>query len=330
MPVDGRTPDPQVAALLRLDDLSHTSDLRGPSIPAARRRVAAGIAACDAPRPPDVDVAPASLPGPAGPMAARVYRPRGAARGGPALLWIHGGGWVTGVSRHARRALPPPRQARGNHGRFPGLPPGAGAPFPAGAEDAVAGFRGVVAQADALGVDARRIAVAGDSAGGNLTAVVARTCARDAIPPALQVPIHPALDATCSEPSHATLAEGWFLTRPMIDWYYGHYLGGRSDEARAKDPRRLPLLAPDLRGLPSAIVVTAGFDPLRDEGARYVERLREAGVAAELREERGLCHGFALLEGVVDASRSAMVEIAGPSPRGSAEGRGAERAPAPR
>jgi acetyl esterase len=172
-------------------------------------------------------------------------------------------------------------------------------PFPAALEDCLAAFRHVASGAASFGMDPRRLAVCGDSAGGNLSAVVSLRLRGEALGPAVQALLYPALDGTCSLPSITTLAEGYFLTRAAIDWYYGHYAG-------TAVPRTHPDLSPLLAGAPRALIVTCGFDPLRDEGAAYADRLRAAGVPVVLREEPGLIHGFAFMGGLVPAARLAM------------------------
>jgi len=144
--------------------------------------------------------------------------------------------------------------------------------------------------AAAHGLDAGRIAVAVDSAGGNLAAVVSQLACRDGgVRPAAQLLIYPATDLSTKHPSYALFPSGFFLTAAEMDWYRGHYLP--SDDA-ARDPRASPLLAADLTGLPPAIVLTAGFDVLRDEGEAYAKRLRAARVDVYAHRFPGLTHGF--------------------------------------
>jgi acetyl esterase len=137
--------------------------------------------------------------------------------------------------------------------------------------------------------------VAGDSAGGNLAAVVAQLAAEDEVAPAFQLLIYPVCDYTHEWPSYAPFATGFFLTRAEMRWYRGHYL---PDDGAASDPRASPLAREDLTGLAPAYVATAGFDPLRDEGEAYARRLRAAGVPTSLRRFAGYCHGFASVLGL--------------------------------
>jgi acetyl esterase len=181
-------------------------------------------------------------------------------------------------------------------------------PFPAAVEDAEAAYRWAAATAGPLGVGGR-IAVGGDSAGANLAAAVCLT-ARDAgaPPPAMQLLIYPATDAAGEAPSRRAFGEGFLLTRNDMDWFEDRYLPEGSDRA---DPRVSVLRATSLDGLPPAYVATAGFDPLRDEGEAFAERLRQAGVRVTLRRHPGLVHTFANLTAVCPSARAAMLEAAG-------------------
>ena len=181
--------------------------------------------------------------------------------------------------------------------------------FPAAVEDALAAFRWAAREASRLDADAGRIGVAGDSAGGNLAAVVAQLATQAGTPrPALQLLIYPVTDLSQKHPSYRLFADGFFLTEKEMDWYRGHYL---PDEAAALDPRASPLLAPDLRGLPPAIVLTAGFDVLRDEGEAYARRMEAAGVPVRLRRHAGLIHGFCNGTALNPAAHAAMREAVG-------------------
>lgn len=190
-------------------------------------------------------------------------------------------------------------------------------PFPAAPDDARAAFEWARANAADLGSDPTRIAVGGDSAGGNLAAVVSREAARSLSPPPVaQLLIYPATDWSAriseDEPGHAshgTFGEGFLLTNDLMEWFAEQYAGPNPPDP--SDPRVSPLKADDFSGLPAAVVVTAGFDPLRDEGEAYAEALRAAGGDAVVRRFPDLIHGFANMTGVSKSARSAMLETAG-------------------
>jgi acetyl esterase len=182
-------------------------------------------------------------------------------------------------------------------------------PFPAAVEDARAALRWAFAHAAELGADPTRIAVGGDSAGANLAAVTAHLAARDGGPaPTCQMLIYPAVDRTRPYASLALFAEGFLLTRASIAWFHEQYVGAR---APLTDPRHAPLHAASFEGLAPALVVTAGFDPLRDEGEAYAAALAAAGVPTLVRRFDALTHGFFSMVGVSTDCRLAVVEIAG-------------------
>jgi len=181
--------------------------------------------------------------------------------------------------------------------------------FPAAVEDSYTATIWVAQNAAALGIDPLCISVGGDSAGGNLATVVAIRC-RDAGGPALasQVLIYPVTDVSSFETdSHRDFAEGYFLTRAAMNWFTGHYLPS-ADVTR--HPEVSPLLAPNVGGLPPALVITAEFDPLRDEGEAYAQRLRQAGVPVTVSRYPGMIHGFVSMRGVLAGGRQATQEVA--------------------
>jgi acetyl esterase len=245
------------------------------------------------------------------PLRARHYAPLDASRDQPLLVFFHGGGFVygdldthDGVCRLLCRHV-------GAHVLAIDYRLAPEDPFPAAVEDARAALRWACAHAGELGADPRKIGVAGDSAGGNLAAVAAQLAAQDGgPPPVLQLLIYPATDCTRRRRSRELFGEGFFLTGSQMDWFEASYLGSVGD-ASGGDPRASPLLAEDLSGLAPAIVVTAGFDPLRDEGEDYAEALRAAGSPVMLRRFPGFVHGFIGAAGVSRACRDAVVEIAG-------------------
>jgi acetyl esterase/lipase len=282
--------DPAMQALCKLDALVEAEDLdeltperaranlrRDTAIAGGRPRAMAEVRAVDA-----------------GGVPARLYVPPEAPPPAPLVVYYHGGGHVEGdlethdptcrfLAREAGvRMLAVDYRLAPEH------------PFPAAVEDAVAAYRHAAAHAADLGADPARIAVAGDSAGGNLAAVVAQETARDEAPPAFQLLIYPVVDFTRERDSYALFADGFLLTRAKIRWYRDRYL---PDDEAASDPRASPLLREDLTGLAPAHITTAGFDPLRDEAEEYASRLREAGVPVTLRRYPGAAHGHVSMVG---------------------------------
>jgi len=229
--------------------------------------------------------------GPGGKIRFRRYRPQGAAAGPlPTLIYYHGGGFVIGnIETHdstCRRLTNKSRcQVISIDYR---LSPEH--PFPAPTDDGVAAFRHIRDNAASFEVDAARIAVGGDSAGGAIAAVVCQAV-RDAggQGPAFQMLIYPATDSSKQSASRVAFAEGYFLTKDLMDWFWKAYVPAGTDLA---DLRLSPLLAKDLKGLPPAFVLTAGYDPLRDEGRAYADRLIEAGIKTTYVNYPGTIHGF--------------------------------------
>ncbi|SHG25131.1 alpha/beta hydrolase [Geodermatophilus nigrescens] len=245
-----------------------------------------------------------TVPGAAGDLPARVYRPEGADGPLPTVVFLHGGGWVIGdLDTHDNMARNVCRHARAvvvavDYRLAPEHP------FPAAAEDAVASARWVAQHLDEFGGD-DRLAVAGDSAGGNLAAVVAQTLRDDGTPLLGQFLIYPAVDAEGDYPSRVENAKGYFLEKDTMDWFYGHYRGAWED---ARDARMSPLHHADLSGLPPAVVVTAEYDPLRDEGEAYGEALQAAGATAHVLRYDGMIHGFFDMGAVSPAAQAAIEE----------------------
>ncbi|MDW8470228.1 MAG: alpha/beta hydrolase [Burkholderiales bacterium] len=248
--------------------------------------------------------------GPGGPIPVRAYRPQGADDGArlPALVYFHGGGWVIGdLDTHdvVCRTLANGARCAVFSVEYRKAPE---APFPAAVEDAIAATAWVAANAAALGADAARLAVGGDSAGGNLAAVTA-LAARDAGAPnlVLQLLIYPATDQRMGHASIERNGEGYLLTKAAMRYFRGHYLPRESDWL---DWRASPLLAPRLAGVAPAFVLTAGYDPLLDEGRAYAERLRGEGVAVEYRCYEGMVHGFITMGRVLEAAHAALADCA--------------------
>lgn len=276
----------------------------------AREQLRALAAARAAVPPPSVASAEdIKVKGAAGFLAARVYRmDTGPA---PTVVFFHGGGWVAGdLETHDRQA------------RWLAIETGAvvisvdyrrppEVRFPGAFEDAFAAVRDVAARIAEFGGDPKRIGVAGDSAGGNLAATTAIACRDAGIRLAAQLLVYPVTDvvgnfADSAEnakfPSRSDNADGYFLTRATMQWFCGHYL---EDEAHGADWRVSPLRAKDLAGVAPAVVTTAWFDPLRDEGAAYADALVNAGVAVKYHPGEGLIHGYF---GLGEASEVAKAE----------------------
>jgi acetyl esterase len=249
-----------------------------------------------------------SIPGPAGEIRIRIYSPILRPGALPILVYYHGGGWVVGdLETHD----PICRDLAAAAGCIVVAIDYRLAPehrFPAAVEDAVAAFRWVAAHAAALGGDPARVAVGGDSAGGSLATVTARLTRDDGGPqPVFQVLVYPGTDFTLSSESHQRLSRGYLLDRELLEWFRGHYLRGPEDY---RDPRASPLFAEDLRELPPALLLTAGFDPLRDEGRAYAGRLRDAGVPTELRHYPEAPHGFLSMPLALQAGRKGLEDFA--------------------
>jgi acetyl esterase len=242
------------------------------------------------PRRTEVHAVDRLIPGPAGQIPIRVYRRFGLPDASPAVVYLHGGGWVTGnLDSHdgSCRLLADESDCVVVAVDYRLAPEH---PFPAAVDDAVAAYRWVHERAAELSIEPGRVGVMGDSAGGNLAAVIAQvTRDTDVPPPVAQCLVYPSTDIRMREPSHTTFASGFGLTRAGIEWYRSLYL---PDPADWDSPLASPIEQPDLSGVAPALVVTAGFDPLRDEGRRYAERLTEASVPTRYRSYDDMVHAF--------------------------------------
>jgi acetyl esterase len=278
-----------------------------PPLPELRQQLRTMVTLMDEPAPGLPRVEDVRLPGPAGDIPARVYA-TSVGTPLPAVAYFHGGGWVQG-------------DLETHHGLCARLAKHAGvlvlavdyrlAPehkFPAAVEDCLAAYRWLRTRGAELGADPARVAVAGDSAGGNLSAVVSQLTAAGGTPvPTCQVLIYPAVDFSFDTDSHRELVDGHVITRDRILWYAEQYLRGEADKT---DLRASPLRAKSLAGQPPALVVTAGFDPLRDEGRLYAERLGADGVDAIHREYPGQIHAFVSLTKAIPQGMACTLEIA--------------------
>jgi acetyl esterase/lipase len=246
-------------------------------------------------------------PGPAGAIPVRVYVPEGDGPF-PVLVYFHGGGWVIGnLDTHdvALRAL---ANRAGSVVASVDYRLAPEHPFPAAPEDCFAATVWASSEIGAFGGDPSRLAVGGDSAGGNLAAVVSQM-ARDRGGPSIvyQLLVYPAVDASMSSASIAENGDGYLLTKGWMDWFYGHYLTSPTD---AENPLVSPSRAESLAGLPPALVITAEFDPLRDEGEAYAAALRAAGVDAEAARYDGMIHGFFTMGAGLSRSNEAIEHAA--------------------
>lgn len=296
--------DPQAAALLAQIQAMGGPQLHELPVPMAREAMRS-LAAFQGEGEAVSHVADRAIPGPQGGIPVRIYTPQGRPPF-PVLLYFHGGGWVIGdLDTHDPicRSL-----AKGggcvvvsvDYRRAPEHK------FPAAAEDCYAATVWAARHASEIGADPARLAVAGDSAGGNLAAVVA-LMARDRGEPRIvfQLLIYPVTDARFDTASYRENGEGYLLTREAMQWFWAHYTRDASDR---EHPYAAPLRAPQLGGLPPALIITAELDPLRDEGEAYGARLNEAGVAARVSRYDGMPHGFFGMAALLDKAREARDE----------------------
>jgi acetyl esterase len=298
--------DPQVRGLLDQLEARERTPLAEQTPDEARQNFLAMSVLATRPESP-LPTEDRAVAGPGGDIPVRLYRPEVAGTL-PVVVYAHGGGWVIGdIETHdglcRQLALGIPAVVVSvDYRRAPEHR------FPAAVEDVGAVIDWVAAHAPEVGADAGRLAVAGDSAGGNLAAVAARR-ARDHGGPAIafQLLLYPVTDLTCARPSYAENGEGYLLTREDMRFFIDAYLGGVDPE----DPDASPLAAADLSGLPPALVVTAEFDPLRDEGEAYAARLAAAGVDARSSRYDGMIHGFVSMDALLDGARRAIAESVG-------------------
>lgn len=299
--------DPVIAQIIPLLPLRDPDNMTPQSAREALSALAASRAAV--PPPPVISAEDTKVKGAAGFLAARVYRNTSGTS--PTVLFFHGGGWVAGdLDTHDRQARLLAIETGAvvvsvDYRRPPEVR------FPGAFEDAFAAVKDVVARIAEFGGDAARVGVAGDSAGGNLAATTAIACRDAGIALSAQLLVYPVTDvvgnfADTKEnarfPSRSENAEGYFLSRAVMEWFCGHYL---ADAAHGTDWRVSPLRATNLAGLAPAVVTTAWYDPLRDEGKAYAEALKAAGVPTSYHEGPGLIHGYF---GLGDASETARRE----------------------
>jgi acetyl esterase len=305
--VDGRTLDTRTQWFLQLLARSGQQPLHRLGVARAREEIDLFQPVMSGRPAPVGEIVDRTISGPGGRLRVRFYRPAGSvARLLPTILYFHGGGWAIGsleaydlpcrffCARSGCAIVAVDYRLAPEH------------KFPAGIDDALAAFRWLAAEGMELGVDLDRIVVAGDSAGGTLATVVAQAVRGEPRTPCLQWLIYPATDLGGEMPSHTSCGQGFLLTQADMEWFRGLYL---NDPAEIADPRVSPLRAPDLSGLPPALIFTAGLDPLRDEGQAYAERLTAAGVKTVHREFDSLIHGFVGMRGALQAAARAMDDM---------------------
>ncbi len=302
----GRTLDPRLQFLAAQARGAPGMETMSPED--ARRGETAMLAAVAGDPEPGVTWEGMTVTGPSGSIPCRLYRPPAQDPSAPILVWAHMGGGVIGTLETTHtfctvlaavvrtpvlsidyRLAPEHR-------------------FPIGLEDILAAYRYARDHAAEFGCPPGEAIMGGDSMGGNFTAVVCQELKRAGEPqPALQILIYPCVDAASQTDSMTTFGDAFPLTRPMMDWFMGHYMAPGDDPA---DPRLSPIRSPDLTGLAPAIVVTAGFDPLVDQGEDYARALRAAGVPVVYRCYDSLAHGFVAFTGAVPAADAASREVA--------------------
>ena len=298
--------DPQCRALL---DKAAAANVPGPeqsSADEARELYKRSRLPLQPPKPEVGAVRDITIDGSRGPLTLREFRPKGLheRRDLPALIYFHGGGWVIGdIDTHDTLC----RQLSDGAGTAVYSVNYAKAPehrFPAAVDDALLATRHVITSHAALGIDPARVGTGGDSAGGNLATVVAQSL-RGKLPHplALQLLIYPVTDLRLSMPSYQTYANGFGLTASAMRHFRDTYLRGEAD---ITDTRASPLLTTDLSGMPPALVLTAGFDPLRDEGAAYADALSAAGTPTQYICFERQIHGFIIMGGAVDEANTAV------------------------
>jgi acetyl esterase len=299
--------DPEVLAMRERSERAGTRPLYTMSLREARAADLAAIQAASGGGEPVHEVIDLTIPGPDGDLPARLYRPD-PAPGKPVLVYFFGGGWTLGsietsdgICRTLANSVPCQVITVGYR-----LAPEHR--FPAAVRDCYAATGWIASHAGEIGADPARLAVAGDSAGGNLAAVVCLLARDRSGPPlAAQVLVYPNTDYRGGTLSMRDNDDPALFNRRSVAWYWTHYLSTPDD---GLDPLVSPLLAEDLAGLPPALVITAEYDPLRDEGEAYAERLRAAGVPVQATRYDGMIHGFFAMSGILDAGKRALAEVA--------------------
>lgn len=296
--------DPQLQAMRDQRERDDVAPLYTMSLAEARAADLASIRQTGGEPEPVHDVVDLTIPGPGGELPVRLYRPSGR-RPLPALLYFFGGGWVLGTIDTADGVSRSLANISGALVVVVGYRLAPEHRFPAALDDCAATLRWVAENASQIGADPARIAVGGDSAGGNLAAALALRARTDGPPLVGQLLVYPNTDQSADDESMRAADDPFLFNRHSVAWYREHYL---ADPGDAANPLASPLRAGSLAGLPPALVITAEYDPLRDQGEAYARRLAEAGVPVELSRYAGMAHGFFTMAGTVDASRAALAQ----------------------
>jgi acetyl esterase len=298
--------DPQLQAMRDQRERDNVAPLYTMSLAQARAADLASIRQTGGEPEPVHEVVDLTIPGPGGELPLRLYRPS-PARPLPALLYFFGGGWVLGTIDTADGVSRSLANASGGLVVVVGYRLAPEHRFPAAIDDCAAALRWLAEHASQIGVDPARIAVGGDSAGGNLAASLALRAREDG--PALvgQLLVYPNTDQCADDESMRAADDRFLFNRHSVAWYRDHYL---ADPGDAANPLASPLRADSLAGLPPALVITAEYDPLRDQGEAYARRLADEGVPVELTRYDGMAHGFFTMAGTVEASRTAHAQAA--------------------
>lgn len=298
--------DPQLQAMRDQRKRANVPPLYSMSLAAARAADLASVRDSGGEPEPVYEVAELTIPGPGGDLPLRLYRPA-TQRPLPALLYFFGGGWVLGSIDTADGVSRTLANASGALVVVPGYRLAPEHPFPAAVDDCYAALRWVAGHCAEIGADPARLAVGGDSAGGNLAAAVTLLARADGLTLAGQLLVYPNTDQLADDGPTNGADDPFLFNRHSVAWYRKHYLSGPGD---AVSPLASPLRAESLAGLPPALVITAEYDPLRDQGEAYARRLTDAGVPVDLSRYPGMAHGFFTMSGTLAASRAAIAQAA--------------------
>jgi acetyl esterase len=298
--------DPQLQAMRDQRERDNVPPLYAMSLSEARAADLASIRASGGEPEHVHEVSDLTIPGPGGELPLRLYRPV-SGRPLPVLLYFFGGGWVLGTIDTADGVSRSLANSSGALVAVVGYRLAPEHPFPAAIDDCYAAVRWAAGHAEEIGADPARLVVGGDSAGGNLAAAVALRARDDGPALAGQLLVYPNTDQLADDQSMRDADDPFLFNRRSVAWYRQHYLANPGDAA---DPLASPLRAESLAGLPPALVITAEYDPLRDQGEAYARRLADAGVQVELSCYPGMAHGFFTMAGTVDASRAAIEQAA--------------------